>query len=407
MSRETRPKSHALKTLPLTPFRSRLWQGTLAKGNNILAESSQKGDDADVWLPKGLEFLSGLPTAKRKRRIVLVIQAFLDESGVKGTHPVFTFAGFIGRAERWAQFSDEWLRWLCARPRIEYLKMNEAARAKPKGQFASFTTEQRDAKLRGCIAILKNYPQQAIQISVKIADYQSQLAHGTPTSIRDPWFLAFFGILSGVCYEMVETGVPEQLEIIFDEHSIFKPRVDYWYSRIRGDIGTLHDPALASVLPPSPIFKTDLEFAPLQAADVLAWLFRNAYSGNRNEFEWIAEELHSVIPMSQYATFYDAERMKNVTQLADEMVKRITPEMIANSKRDPQWRTMTRMKSRKDEKQQLASEFDNFDRTMRDLIRVPHSDIKAALDAEKAEKQENRKAKKKPSASGRADRAGG
>lgn len=31
-----------------------------------------------------------------------------------------------------------------------------------------------------------------------------------------------------------------------------------------------------------------------------------------------------------------------------------------------------------------TSEFENFDRTMRDLMKVPHEDIKAALDAEKA-----------------------
>ncbi len=46
------------------------------------------------------------------------------------------------------------------------------------------------------------------------------------------------------------------------------------------------------------------------------------------------------------------------------------------------------------------TEFDNFDRTMRDLMSVPHDEIKAALDAEKATKK--RKAKK-PSASDRAD----
>lgn len=48
------------------------------------------------------------------------------------------------------------------------------------------------------------------------------------------------------------------------------------------------------------------------------------------------------------------------------------------------------------------SEFANFDRTMRDLIKVPHSEIKAALDAEKAATKKKRKIKK-PSASGRAD----
>lgn len=47
-----------------------------------------------------------------------------------------------------------------------------------------------------------------------------------------------------------------------------------------------------------------------------------------------------------------------------------------------------------------SSEYEKFDQTMRKLISVPHTELKAKLDAEKREKQK-RKAKKKPSASGR------
>lgn len=46
------------------------------------------------------------------------------------------------------------------------------------------------------------------------------------------------------------------------------------------------------------------------------------------------------------------------------------------------------------------NEFQAFDNTMEQLLRVPHSEIKAKLDAEKAVKQ--RKRKIKPSASVRA-----
>ena len=34
----------------------------------------------------------------------------------------------------------------------------------------------------------------------------------------------------------------------------------------------------------------------------------------------------------------------------------------------------------------MTTEYDNFDSTMRELMKVPHSEIKAKLDAEKAEK---------------------
>ena len=49
-----------------------------------------------------------------------------------------------------------------------------------------------------------------------------------------------------------------------------------------------------------------------------------------------------------------------------------------------------------------SKEFENFDDTMRQLLKVPHAKLKAALDAEKAAK----KRKPRTSASGRASRPG-
>lgn len=261
-----------------------------------------------------------------------MIQAFLDDSGVKGTHPIFTFAGFIGRAERWAKFSDEWSRWLAAPPSIKYLKMQEAA--KLDGQFRHWHPEERNKKLRGCIAILKSYPQLAIHVTVDIADYQRVIAPDMPALIRNPYFMAFFGILSGVCYEMIDTQVPEQVEVIFDQHSIFQPRINVWYPVMQDMISLIHDEALARALPSSPIFKPDEEFVPLQASDVIAWLFRTSLSGIRTEFEWIAAELSPVIPMSKYATFYAGDRIEQVRTLSYEMQKRMTPDLLRR------WRAM-------------------------------------------------------------------
>lgn len=42
----------------------------------------------------------------------------------------------------------------------------------------------------------------------------------------------------------------------------------------------------------------------------------------------------------------------------------------------------------------MTKEFDKFDRTMRDLVKVPHSEVKTKLDAEKAAKGKKRKPKK-------------
>ena len=45
-------------------------------------------------------------------------------------------------------------------------------------------------------------------------------------------------------------------------------------------------------------------------------------------------------------------------------------------------------------KKQNPQEYENFDRTMRDLVKVPHGEIKAKLDAEKSARGKKRKPKR-------------
>lgn len=46
-----------------------------------------------------------------------------------------------------------------------------------------------------------------------------------------------------------------------------------------------------------------------------------------------------------------------------------------------------------------SKEFENFDQAMGELLKVPHSEIKKKLDAEKAEKAASKKKKSKTSVS--------
>jgi hypothetical protein len=42
-----------------------------------------------------------------------------------------------------------------------------------------------------------------------------------------------------------------------------------------------------------------------------------------------------------------------------------------------------------------SKEFENFDHAIRELLKVPHSEVKAKLDEEKAKKREKKKVKGK------------
>jgi hypothetical protein len=286
---------------------------------------SQLGEPvANVWLPRGMEWLSGLPTGARKRRLLLPLQAVIDESGVEGTDPIFVFAGFLGQAERWAQFSDEWQAWADARPAVRYLKMYEAA--KLKGEFRDWSPRVRDAKLEGFIDIMRRFPEKAIYSTLDVSALRAR-PDFTDNPVGSGYWGMFFSVLAGVCYEVLEakSSPVEPIEIIFDEHAIFGPRINLWYPFLRTMLIETYDAELANVLPPQPMFRDDQDFRPLQAADVIAWLFRMSASGRRNEFEWIADRLAPVIPMSGYSGHFDEERLDIIAAMARKYRKHATP----------------------------------------------------------------------------------
>src|SRR5215208_2476822 len=70
--------------------------------------------------------VSGLPSGKRERRKLMVLQAYIDDSGSEPTDPLFVLGGFVSQAADWAVFSDEWKAVLDIPPTLEYFKMSEA-----------------------------------------------------------------------------------------------------------------------------------------------------------------------------------------------------------------------------------------------------------------------------------------
>jgi hypothetical protein len=276
-----------------------------------------------------MEWLSGLSTDARQRRLLLPLQAFIDESGVEGTDPVIAFAGFFGQAQRWAEFSDEWRRWANASPSVDYLKMNEAA--KLTGEFRQWNPHDRDVKLEGFIDIIRRFPEKAIYATLDVSALRAR-PYYTSNMVGSGYFGMFFSVLAGVCYEMLEADAfpIEPAEIIFDEHVIYGPRIQLHYPFLRTILIEKYDQELERVLPKQPLFKDDREFLPLQAADVIAWLFRMGASGIPTEFEWIADRLAPVIPVSGYSGHFDAERLDRISDLAREFEKDVNPERLAD-----------------------------------------------------------------------------
>ena len=97
--------------------------------------------------------LSGLPTFKREICKLLIVQAYIDESGGKGQGSVFVFSALLASAKDWDGFSNEWQSRLDEHPKIKYFKMHEAARR--KGEFEGWSIEGRPAvvTVRGQVVV--------------------------------------------------------------------------------------------------------------------------------------------------------------------------------------------------------------------------------------------------------------
>src|ERR1051325_425351 len=72
-----------------------------------------------------------------------------------------------------------------------------------------------------------------------------------------------FGILDG----------ESLFEIVFDEQVIFGPRAKMWHPVIRESVKQ-REPEAYQIMPVDPIFRSDLEFLPIQACDLVAWINR-------------------------------------------------------------------------------------------------------------------------------------
>jgi hypothetical protein len=70
--------------------------------------------------------VSGLPRGERERRLFMVLQAYVDDSGNSPNSHAFVLAGFAAPWGAWAKFCDDWQTVLNRPPGAAYFKAAEA-----------------------------------------------------------------------------------------------------------------------------------------------------------------------------------------------------------------------------------------------------------------------------------------
>lgn len=132
---------------------------------------------------------SGVPKHRRDKRIVIVLQAFADDSGSDNGSEVYALTGYLLPSHTWDDFSVAW-EATCRAPRgIQYYKTNEAIAL--KRQFAGWTHAQRDKKLIQLANVIAEFRPIEIGATIRRSLFESALSESNFTDqfMSDPYYL--------------------------------------------------------------------------------------------------------------------------------------------------------------------------------------------------------------------------
>jgi hypothetical protein len=203
---------------------------------------------------------------------VIQAQAYADDSGKEP--PIYVFAGFVSSSAAWAVFSDEWQDALDnARPhKIPYMKMRDAYAL--QNHFRGFSESERDDLLRSLCQIINKHAQYGVSVVIDAEKYIKAFKDKIARTLDSPYFILNDVFVMSVIQAERQRGLTRTVDFIFDKQGPEEDQVEiYWELRkskaprwLRRRLGA------------DPIWRSEEQFRPLQAADMLAWITRRAVS---------------------------------------------------------------------------------------------------------------------------------
>jgi hypothetical protein len=222
--------------------------------------------------------VSGLAEPWRSRRLMVMFQAFIDDSGWDGRSPVFVLAGYVATENQWEAFSDEWQTILDLEEpkKLGPFKMAQASQFRHRtSPFYGFTPEQLHTRLRKLGVAINKHVEHGIISVVPIEPYRKVFTgRFHPDALDRPYFLSFYGVMTRLIGLTKQREISDGIDFIFDTQggeSIALLTAEY--QRFLA----LSPQDLLGIAPANPKFENDEKVRPLQAADMIAWLARRYY----------------------------------------------------------------------------------------------------------------------------------
>ncbi len=215
--------------------------------------------------------VAGLPEPARSERLLLMLQAYIDDSKSFGERATFVLGGYIAPASCWAEFSDAWAKELAEPPQLAYFKYWEAMRRYPTGQFRHWSAKAREERLARFRAVVEQFVSAEFAVAFRVADFKA--AYGRwGKRFENPYYFAKAQTTFYLARNLEALGLERQpIDFIFDMQVMEKARVmQAWEDMLNSGVTPDPPDLLTAILRNPPIFRHDTDVLPLQAADMQA-----------------------------------------------------------------------------------------------------------------------------------------
>lgn len=210
-----------------------------------------------------------LPVDERARRLVLALTAYIDDSGGRGYSPVFVLAGYLASVERWADFSLEW-RALLDEAGLPAFHTSQVWRL--EWRLIAQGPLRRDRLLVRAVDCIRRHAERAFVVSVGLDAHAHWFDAGdAKIESMSERFTATFCLCTLLYQYAYRNHYNQTLEVVFDEGIDGSPLNFIAAFDFFRDLAKRH---FSGLTVPYPVFRSDKDVLPLQAADLLAWLAR-------------------------------------------------------------------------------------------------------------------------------------
>jgi hypothetical protein len=211
---------------------------------------------------------------------------YFDDSGSDAGSQWYVLAGFIASVEDWKAVSTKWAETLNKEPSLRYFKMSEAMAM--EGQFRrGWTVPLRNQRILELVEIITELNPPRIECFLRRSSFNT-FVKGIigGDAFSDPYFLLFYHLILSVAANAKALAWNRDCDFIFDDQGkLGKNAVERWdWMKQNGANAT----NVSEYLGLPPIFRDDVTFRPLQAADMFAWLVRDCLTSTPDHMEEIS-----------------------------------------------------------------------------------------------------------------------